>query len=297
MYTGLHTTYQLFLSDINGIWIFTTDCQNISKLQNFMKIRPVGAELVHADRQTDITKTVVAFRNFANAPKTKQDYNWRTPCHQINLPNLKIFHKTLTTVARIYTPSEKKRHSLRRFSRNSFMLNSIMFRFSAKPANKCCNYGHWLSLDRFSPHMEMFYAEISRLTSNAQGRPSFSRFASTALCISFPYSSRSQSIIPSQSPRSTKFHVTWCSISFFFSYVRTPQLSLPSALLPSLLNFLLNFLFFSTAVHLSYRRVVLASLQGISAPAARGRFSCACLQFGQPTVKGPSQPLHKHRFT
>jgi len=37
-----------------------------------MKIRPVGAELVHADRQTDITKTVVAFRNFANAPKQNE---------------------------------------------------------------------------------------------------------------------------------------------------------------------------------------------------------------------------------
>jgi len=37
---------------------------------NFTKIRPVGAELFHADRQTDITmKLIVAFRNFANAPK------------------------------------------------------------------------------------------------------------------------------------------------------------------------------------------------------------------------------------
>jgi hypothetical protein len=38
-----------------------------------MKIRPVGDELFHADRgtngRTDITKLVVAFRNFANAPK------------------------------------------------------------------------------------------------------------------------------------------------------------------------------------------------------------------------------------
>ena len=40
-----------------------------------MKIRPVGAELFHADRrtegvdgQTDMTK-LVAFHNFANAPK------------------------------------------------------------------------------------------------------------------------------------------------------------------------------------------------------------------------------------
>ena len=38
-----------------------------------MKIRPVGAELFHADRrtdgQTDMTKLIVAFRNFANASK------------------------------------------------------------------------------------------------------------------------------------------------------------------------------------------------------------------------------------
>jgi hypothetical protein len=34
----------------------------------FIKIRPVGAELFHSDRQTDMTKLIVAFRNFANAP-------------------------------------------------------------------------------------------------------------------------------------------------------------------------------------------------------------------------------------
>ena len=34
-----------------------------------MKICPVGAELFHADRQTDMTNILVAFRNFANAPK------------------------------------------------------------------------------------------------------------------------------------------------------------------------------------------------------------------------------------
>jgi len=36
-----------------------------------MKIRPVGAELLHADRWTDMTKLTVAFRNMANAPKNK----------------------------------------------------------------------------------------------------------------------------------------------------------------------------------------------------------------------------------
>ena len=34
-----------------------------------MKIRPVGAELFDTDGRTDITKLIVAFRNFANAPK------------------------------------------------------------------------------------------------------------------------------------------------------------------------------------------------------------------------------------
>ena len=34
-----------------------------------MKIRHVGAELFHADGRTDMTKLIVAFRNFANAPK------------------------------------------------------------------------------------------------------------------------------------------------------------------------------------------------------------------------------------
>jgi len=36
-----------------------------------MKIRPMGAELFHADgqtdRQADMTKVIVAFRNFENA--------------------------------------------------------------------------------------------------------------------------------------------------------------------------------------------------------------------------------------
>jgi len=41
-----------------------------------MKIRPVGAELLHADRRTDVQtngrtdkKLIVLFRYFANAPK------------------------------------------------------------------------------------------------------------------------------------------------------------------------------------------------------------------------------------
>jgi hypothetical protein len=39
-----------------------------------MKIRPVGAELFHADGQTDIRKLTVAFRNFETAPRNLRFY-------------------------------------------------------------------------------------------------------------------------------------------------------------------------------------------------------------------------------
>ena len=42
-----------------------------------MKIRPVVAEVFHADgqtdRQTDITKLIITFHAFANAPKNRVD--------------------------------------------------------------------------------------------------------------------------------------------------------------------------------------------------------------------------------
>ena len=48
----------------------STDFLKNAQISNFMKIRPVGAELFDADEQTDRhDKLIVAFRNFANAPK------------------------------------------------------------------------------------------------------------------------------------------------------------------------------------------------------------------------------------
>ena len=37
-------------------------------MSNFIKIRPVGAELFHAVGQMDTTNLIVNFRNFANSP-------------------------------------------------------------------------------------------------------------------------------------------------------------------------------------------------------------------------------------
>jgi hypothetical protein len=39
------------------------------QISSFIKIRPVGAELLHADGQTDMTKLTVAFHNYVNLPK------------------------------------------------------------------------------------------------------------------------------------------------------------------------------------------------------------------------------------
>jgi hypothetical protein len=43
-------------------------------MSNFMKLRPEGAELFDAVKQTDITKLMAAFRNFENAPETYSPY-------------------------------------------------------------------------------------------------------------------------------------------------------------------------------------------------------------------------------
>jgi len=39
-------------------------------ISNFMKIRPVGAEFFLSDGLMEMKKLTVAFRNFANAPKS-----------------------------------------------------------------------------------------------------------------------------------------------------------------------------------------------------------------------------------
>jgi len=71
MYAGFHTNYPLFVSDFNGTEIFSIGfSKKWSKTSNFINIRPVGAELFHADGQTDVTNLVFTFRNLGDEPKT-----------------------------------------------------------------------------------------------------------------------------------------------------------------------------------------------------------------------------------
>jgi len=54
-----------------------------------MKIRPMGAELLHADRRTGTTKLIVAFRSSADALKYDCPFEARSP----------VFVESVTIVA------------------------------------------------------------------------------------------------------------------------------------------------------------------------------------------------------
>jgi hypothetical protein len=67
IHTGLHLKYPLFLFDFNETGIFSPVIFLNHQISNFMKIRPVGAEMFHAEgkeRGTDTTKLIVAFCEF-----------------------------------------------------------------------------------------------------------------------------------------------------------------------------------------------------------------------------------------
>ena len=64
------------LSQFNATTIFSIDFFRNIKIYTFIKILPVRAKLLHAngqtDRQTDMTKLMVAFRNFGKVPKIRR---------------------------------------------------------------------------------------------------------------------------------------------------------------------------------------------------------------------------------
>ena len=78
MYIDLHVKYLLFLPYFNETWIFSIDFWKLTKHQISEKSdwrEPVCSMRMdfridrQTDRQTDVTKLMVTFRVFANAPR------------------------------------------------------------------------------------------------------------------------------------------------------------------------------------------------------------------------------------
>ena len=67
MYIGLHVKYRLFLSDFKLISNFLDIFLKNTQTSNLMKIRLVGVEFLHADRQT-WRSLMVDNHSFAHAP-------------------------------------------------------------------------------------------------------------------------------------------------------------------------------------------------------------------------------------
>ena len=60
-----HVKYQLFLSDFDQPWILSTDLRKKkAQISNFIKIRPVGAELFYAKGPTDNNESNTRFSQF-----------------------------------------------------------------------------------------------------------------------------------------------------------------------------------------------------------------------------------------
>ena len=70
MYIGLHVKYPILLSDFNEIWVFSTDFQKIFKYSfSWNPFSESQVPCAPTDGRTDMTQLIVAFNNFANAPK------------------------------------------------------------------------------------------------------------------------------------------------------------------------------------------------------------------------------------
>jgi len=97
MYIGIHVKCPLFLSDFNETWIFAKDFRKIIKYQ--ISCKAVQWEPSCSIR-TAITRLIVAFRNFAKAPKKLLNAvvagNPSCMCHDTNTqPEYSQFHPTL----------------------------------------------------------------------------------------------------------------------------------------------------------------------------------------------------------
>ena len=74
---------------------FFTDFIKNTQISNFMKIRPVGAELFHADGWTDMKKLIVTFRNFCDCA-LKRGTVWNLIVVSVKLEGVKNYYIRLS---------------------------------------------------------------------------------------------------------------------------------------------------------------------------------------------------------
>ena len=106
MSVGLHVKYPLLLSDFNETWISHTDFRKILKYQiSWKSVKWEPSCSMRTDRQTEMTKLIVAFRNLANAPKKNTHCaSQKTQCVSITNINSqregKVIHVRFTKLYR-----------------------------------------------------------------------------------------------------------------------------------------------------------------------------------------------------
>ena len=75
MSSGLHVKYPLILPYFHTILIFSTVYRKLLKYQiSWKAVQCEPSYSMWTDRQTDMTKLTVAFRNFSNAPTNKESF-------------------------------------------------------------------------------------------------------------------------------------------------------------------------------------------------------------------------------
>ena len=104
MYSCVHVKYRYpcqILTNLNFLDRFSLNTQML----NFKKIRLVGAEIFHTevgmDGQTNVTKLIVAFRNFSKAPKNVQ-FSINPLCNRLPLNSdfylVRLNESTMVTI-------------------------------------------------------------------------------------------------------------------------------------------------------------------------------------------------------
>jgi hypothetical protein len=74
MYIGLRVKYRYSCQIVMKLELCRQIFEKYS-VSDFIKIRPVEAELFHADGRREMTKLVVAFRSVADVPKNERATN------------------------------------------------------------------------------------------------------------------------------------------------------------------------------------------------------------------------------